>query len=480
MTDLDTPLTVDSSAAAGPGVVVPTPGPPAAVVGSATALVSGLVGTLWAARTPAELVETVGACERLRSVLDAIELAAVAEVEATGAAKTIGWASTRDFVTAVAGGHRGTGRRLLALATAVTGARSVTGTALAAGAISRAQAEVIVAAVDRLPGNPALRAAAEAVLLDQAAHADAAELGVIGARVLAQLDPDGEDRRDEAALAREDRAAHASRFLSITEDGIGGVRLKGRGTVEDAAHLKTMLFALAAPTPTSQPGACGATPRTPGTPAGAGSQPGACGTTGCAHDGKDPREHGTRMWDALIEASRLLTGTTLLPTSHGTRPRIGVTIDYHALRTGLDTGPGAGLLDTGERLSAAAVRRLACDADVLPYVLGTRSQILDVGRASRLVTLGLWLALIARDRQCAFPGCTRPPIACDAHHIRHWIDGGPTSLDNLVLLCRAHHRLLHTTPWQVHLNPTDHRPEFTPPPRLDPTGTPRRRQPLRT
>jgi hypothetical protein len=196
------------------------------------------------------------------------------------------------------------------------------------------------------------------------------------------------------------------------------------------------------------------------------------------------------MWDALIEASRLLAATTVLPTDHGTRPRIGVTIDYHALRTGLDTSlgpgggpgyePGAGLLDTGERLSAAAVRRLACDAEVLPYVLGSRSQILDVGRTSRLVTLGLWLALVARDQQCAFPGCTRAPIACDAHHIRHWVDGGPTSLDNLVLLCRAHHRLIHTTPWQVRLNPADRRPEFVPPPRLDPTGTPRRRQPLRT
>ena len=219
-----------------------------------------------------------------------------------------------------------------------------------------------MAAVDRLPGDPGLRAAAEAVLLDHAGHADAAELTVIGARIAAQLDPDGQDRRDEAALAREDRAAHASGFLSITEDGIGGVRLKGRGTVEDAAHLKAMLFALAAPTPTNQPGACGATP-------GSGAS---CGITDCAHDGKDPREHGTRMWDALIEASRLLAGTKILPTSHGTRPRVGVTIDHDTLRTGI----GTGLLDTGERLSAAAVRRLACDAEVLPYVLGTRSQIL--------------------------------------------------------------------------------------------------------
>jgi len=142
--------------------------------------------------------------------------------------------------------------------------------------------------------------------------------------------------------------------------------------------------------------------------------------------------------------------------------------------------PATGVLDTGEQLSAAAVRRLACDAQILPYVLGTRSQVLDVGRASRLVTPGIWLALLARDRHCAFPGCRRPPTACDAHHLRHWVDGGPTSLDNLVLLCRTHHTMLHTTPWLVRLHPEDHRPEFIPPPHLDPQRRPRRRQPLRT
>ena len=64
-------------------------------------------------------------------------------------------------------------------------------------------------------------------------------------------------------------------------------------------------------------------------------------------------------------------------------------------------------------------------------VLGSKSQILDVGRLHRLVPLALWLVLVARDRHCAFPGCTRPPVACDAHHIQHWADGGVTSLANL-------------------------------------------------
>jgi len=181
------------------------------------------------------------------------------------------------------------------------------------------------------------------------------------------------------------------------------------------------------------------------------------------------------MWDALIEGARRLMGTTVLPTSHGVAPRISVTLDYDTLRTGL----GHGRLDTGESLSAAAVRKLACDAEILPLVLGSRSQLLDVGRTHRLVTPGLWQALIARDQHCAFPACTRPPVACDAHHIRHWAEGGPTSLANLVLLCRTHHTMLHTTPWQTRLSTHDHHPEFLPPTHLDPHQQPLRRRPLR-
>ncbi|HEX6150360.1 HNH endonuclease signature motif containing protein, partial [Nocardioides sp.] len=80
----------------------------------------------------------------------------------------------------------------------------------------------------------------------------------------------------------------------------------------------------------------------------------------------------------------------------------------------------------------------------------------------RLVTPAIWTALVARDRHCAFPGCTRPPVMGHAHHIRHWIDGGTTSLNNLVLLCGHHHRTIHHTPWQVRLA-ADGIPEFLAP-----------------
>lgn len=150
----------------------------------------------------------------------------------------------------------------------------------------------------------------------------------------------------------------------------------------------------------------------------------------------------------------------MLPEDHGAKPRVTVATTLDALRQGL----GVAMLETGDELSAATVRRLACDAEVIPAVLGSLGEVLDVGRTRRLVTAAIWKALVLRDRHCRFPGCRRMPLACDAHHLVHWADDGGTSLDNLVLLCRAHHTLLHATPWEVRLNPIDRHPEFHPPP----------------
>ncbi len=98
---------------------------------------------------------------------------------------------------------------------------------------------------------------------------------------------------------------------------------------------------------------------------------------------------------------------------------------------------GFGATETGETLSASAIRRLCCEADVIPAVLGAASEVLDVGRTRRLVTPAIWKALVARDQHCRFPHCTRPPLMTHAHHITHWVDGDPTSLANLILLLRT-------------------------------------------
>jgi 5-methylcytosine-specific restriction endonuclease McrA len=97
----------------------------------------------------------------------------------------------------------------------------------------------------------------------------------------------------------------------------------------------------------------------------------------------------------------------------------------------------------GAILGPETARRLACDASVTRVVLSPESQPLDVGRRTRLIPPAIRTALVVRDRGCTYPGCDRGPQWTDAHHVRHWADGGSTSLDNLVLLCRQHHRAVH-------------------------------------
>ncbi|WP_145228044.1 HNH endonuclease [Rudaeicoccus suwonensis] len=94
-------------------------------------------------------------------------------------------------------------------------------------------------------------------------------------------------------------------------------------------------------------------------------------------------------------------------------------------------------------IDPTTARQLACDADLIPVVLGSRSEPLNVGRHKRLVTAGLRTAVIIRDRHCTFPGCDRPPQWCHAHHIHPWWAGGHTTLTNTALLCPRHHTIVH-------------------------------------
>jgi hypothetical protein len=141
---------------------------------------------------------------------------------------------------------------------------------------------------------------------------------------------------------------------------------------------------------------------------------------------------------------------------------------------------GVGTTADGMELPPGVLRRLACDAEVIPGGLGAQGEVLDVGRLRRLVTTAIWVALVVRDRHCTFPGCTRPQLMCQAHHIIHWANGGNTSLDNLALLCGHHHRAIHHTPWEIRLNRDDRRPEFIAPPRRGRPSTPIRYRPRTT
>ena len=120
--------------------------------------------------------------------------------------------------------------------------------------------------------------------------------------------------------------------------------------------------------------------------------------------------------------------------------QISVLIGLEALRRQTDE---IGLTDAGTELPPDVVRGLSCDAEIIPMILGGPGGTADVGRARRTVPLRLRRLLIARDRHCQWPGCHKPPSRCDAHHLEHWANGGPTNLANLVLLCHRHHHHLH-------------------------------------
>jgi hypothetical protein len=180
----------------------------------------------------------------------------------------------------------------------------------------------------------------------------------------------------------------------------------------------------------------------------------------------DPRTAVQRNADALVEVCGLARAAQACPTTGGQPPHLSVTLDWEVLRTGL----GSATLDYGTHLSASEARRWACEAKIIPVMLGGASEPLDVGRAMRTVPLPIRRALIARDQGCAFPGCDRPPGLCQAHHCQHWADGGETSMENCVLLCETHHRHVHCTGWEILIHP-DHI-NFIPPATIDPDRRP--------
>jgi len=108
-----------------------------------------------------------------------------------------------------------------------------------------------------------------------------------------------------------------------------------------------------------------------------------------------------------------------------------------------------GVLDSGFALTPEAVRRLACDAKILPATMNGSGQVLDLGRTQRTWAGPARRAVVLRDRGCIFPDCDRPPSACDIHHIVYFSHGGQTDLANAAMLCAFHHYLIHHSDWTI-------------------------------
>jgi hypothetical protein len=156
----------------------------------------------------------------------------------------------------------------------------------------------------------------------------------------------------------------------------------------------------------------------------------------------DRRPSGQRRMDALLEVVRRgVASAAGVPTTAKAELFVTITLDDLLSRVNAATVVGSG--ETGTLLAPETARRIACDAAILPVVMGTDGQVLDLGKRSRLFTSAQLRALWLRDGTCTFPDCTVPATWCDGHHLRHWADGGPTDLTNAALLCGRHHTTVH-------------------------------------
>jgi hypothetical protein len=420
----------------------------------------------------------------LRGLVDRLEghwLGELAAVDARGAAgaeqgvqagSTAAWLRNRlRMGPGTAAGWVRTARALF------RGPLAGTAKALTNGELSAAHASVLAHGTHDLPAHTT--AEAEPVLLEAARRLDPPRLRRVVAHLRLVADPDG------AGEQAERRHQQRGPWLAPTWEGM--VAIGGLLEPEAGRTLVAALEPLARPS-----------------------------------DASDERSAGQRRADALTELARRNLESGRLPQSGGVRPQLTVTVDLNSLLGRPDTPGGDG--DDALPLHPETCRRLACDgaltrvlvtrqppghgghggdhgADhrdrhdhcgrdrhgdygddgsgrggdggledrlraavaMLPPVLGgAPAQPLEVGRTSRVVTAPQRAALVVRDGGCAFPGCSRPPAWCEAHHLRHWLHGGATDLANLALLCRAHHRAVHEGGWRLQRHP-DSRLTASPP-----------------
>lgn len=156
----------------------------------------------------------------------------------------------------------------------------------------------------------------------------------------------------------------------------------------------------------------------------------------------DDRTAGEQRADALLLiVAFFLDHLRTRPSSAGVRPHVSVCVDLGVL--GLER---PGVADVGRirsGMSAAEARQVCCDANVTRVVTRGRSEVLDVGRSTRVWPSAMRAAVVCRDGCCRHPGCDAPAWFAEVHHVQHWARGGPTNLSNGVLLCRRHHYLQH-------------------------------------
>ena len=323
------------------------------------------------------------------------------------------------------------------------------GARLAAGKVTPEHTGIAVRALDSIPAKIARdrRADIDTVLTDHATRFAPPVTRKLATHLLATIVPDRADHFDAEA--------HLRRELYVFTDSTGMVIVRGQLEPAGGAAFKGLIDHLSAP------------------------HHGPVET----EDGQaeltinDQRSPAQRRHDALTEAVRLASGNLDAGVRAGEPPRVVVhtSTDQLAAATGGDgtaflKPPGSATCEQTGPLTPATLGRLACDAVIDRILLDPNGKVLQMDTLGRLFTGAQRRALAARDGGCAFPGCDRPPSWCDSHHVIYWTDGGPTTLDNGVLLCGPHHTTIHLGDWVIVMK--DGVPWFLPPARLDPGRTP--------
>jgi Domain of unknown function (DUF222)/HNH endonuclease len=342
---------------------------------------------------PGDLVEELAAVLAHRDRIEARAADLLRRIGESGAFRRDGYSSLTALLKHRMSLHPGEAQRLVARSNGLANAPLI-GFAYARGAISGAQVDVLLEARSIAP-----EAFAESEQDLVALALDTPLTRDLRRRLDYWLDSvASDDLADDRCLVRELRA------LTLRRDG-EMMRINGWVDIEAGERLRSGLE--------------------PGLPA----------------DG-DTRSTAARRADLLLD---IMNGAS-------DRPDITVHVTATAL-----TGHSSGISESGDGsfLNSQEVRRIACDSNVRRVIFDSKSLPLDVGRTHRLVTPGLRAALAARDLRCVFPGCDRPSRWCDAHHLVHWADGGETSIENLVLLCRHHHVLVHDGGWTTTGTPGD-------------------------
>ena len=286
--------------------------------------------------------------------------------------------------------------------------RPVVAAGMRAGLVSAAQARVIVEAVDELPSDLGadLAADAEQTLVGFAGQHRPSELRRLGRRILEVVAPDVADAHEGERLEAEERRARETASLRLRDQGDGRTRITGVLPTSVTDRLQHYLQAFTSPRQRPE--------RVP------------------------QRRAYAHAFAALLE----VLDPDRLPEHGGDATTVLVTLSLDQLRTELAAAEV--VVGEGEAvISAQQARRLACQASIIPVVLGGKGEVLDLGRARRLHTRAQRKALRLRDRRCRGEGCTIPAAWTEVHHLDPWSTGGPTDLDHAACLCSHHHHLIH-------------------------------------